>query len=48
MTPAKLATARQLYDGKTHTMEQITEIVGVNQATLYRHLEPTEQQTASA
>jgi DNA invertase Pin-like site-specific DNA recombinase len=43
MTPGKLATARTLYDGKAHTMEQIAEIVGVSRATLYRHLEPIEK-----
>ena len=45
MTPGKLDTGRQLYDSKQHTMEQIAEIVGVSRATLYRHLEPAEQQT---
>jgi len=45
MTPGKLDTARQLYDSKEHTMEQIAEIVGVSRARLYRHLEPAEQQT---
>ena len=45
MTPGKLDTARQLYDSKQHTMEQIAEIVGVSRARLYRHLEPAEQQT---
>jgi len=39
MTPGKLATARQLYGGKAHTMAQIAEIVGVSRATLYRALE---------
>jgi DNA invertase Pin-like site-specific DNA recombinase len=47
MTPAKLATARQLYDGKAHTVEQIAEIVGVSRATLYRHLEPVNQPVSS-
>lgn len=47
LTPGKLATARQLYDGKQHTMAQIAEIVGVSRATLYRHLEP-EQATAGS
>jgi DNA invertase Pin-like site-specific DNA recombinase len=43
MTPGKLATARQLYEGKEHTMAQIAEIIGVSRATLYRHLEPDTQ-----
>lgn len=48
MTSSKLATARTLYNGKAHTMEQIAEIVGVSRATLYRHLEPVEQAGARA
>ena len=48
MTPAKLTTARQLYDAKKHTVVQIAEIVGVSRATLYRHLEPDEQTGAGA
>lgn len=48
LTPAKLATARQLYEAKAHTMEQIAEIVGVSRATLYRRLEPTGQAAAGA
>jgi DNA invertase Pin-like site-specific DNA recombinase len=47
MTPGKLVTARQLYDAKAHTMEQIAEIVGVSRATLYRHLEPNNQRVAT-
>lgn len=37
LTPRKLATARQLYDARTHTVEQIAEVVGVSRSTLYRH-----------
>jgi DNA invertase Pin-like site-specific DNA recombinase len=39
MTPAKLATARQLVDAGEHTITEIAGIVGVGRATLYRHLE---------
>jgi DNA invertase Pin-like site-specific DNA recombinase len=39
MTPQKLATARQMYDSKQHTMAVIADTVGVSRATLYRHLE---------
>jgi DNA invertase Pin-like site-specific DNA recombinase len=38
VTPAKLATARKLYDAKEHTMAEIAEIVGVPRSTLYKHL----------
>lgn len=37
MTPAKLATARALYDGRAHTLGQIAAVVGVSRTTLYRH-----------
>ncbi|MGH2884180.1 MAG: recombinase family protein [Solirubrobacteraceae bacterium] len=47
MTPGKLATAWQLYEGKAHTVAQIAEIVGVSRATLYRHLEPNAQPVAT-
>jgi AcrR family transcriptional regulator len=39
----RAAAARQLYDGKAHTMAQIAAIVGVSRETLYRHWEPAEQ-----
>lgn len=42
MTPHKLATARQLYNGKQHTLGQIAAVVGVSRTTLYRHLEQKE------
>ncbi len=38
LTPAKLATARALYDQRQHTVAQIAEIVGVTRSTIYRHL----------
>jgi DNA invertase Pin-like site-specific DNA recombinase len=40
LTPVKLATARQLYDAKAHTVAEIAEIVGVARSTLYRALTP--------
>jgi len=42
MTPGKLATARQLYDGREHTVAQIAGIIGVSRATVHRALaDPT-------
>jgi len=41
LTPAKLRTARQLYDSREHTVQEIADIVGVGRSTLYRAL--TEQ-----
>ena len=38
MTPAKAATARQLYDAREHTVAQIAEIVGVSRSTVHRAL----------
>lgn len=38
LTPAKLATARKLYDSKEHTVAEIADIVGVGRSTLYRQL----------
>lgn len=38
MTPAKLATARQLYDGREHTVAQIADIIGVSRSTVHRAL----------
>ncbi|OLT12270.1 DNA invertase [Pseudonocardia sp. CNS-139] len=38
LTPAKLATARQLYDAKERTVADIADIVGVGRSTLYRAL----------
>lgn len=39
LTPATLATARQLYDAKDKTVAEIAEIVGVARSTLYRAFE---------
>jgi DNA invertase Pin-like site-specific DNA recombinase len=38
MTPDKLAVARQLYDGKEHTLEAIAATIEVSRSTLHRHL----------
>lgn len=41
MTDKKLAVAREMYDSKRHTLQQIADVVGVSRATLYRHLGDT-------
>ena len=38
MTPEKIAVARQMYDSKEFTVEQIAKTVGVSRMSLYRHL----------
>ncbi len=38
MAPAKLATARKLYDTQEHTVAQIAEIIGVSRSTVHRAL----------
>jgi DNA invertase Pin-like site-specific DNA recombinase len=38
MTPAKLATARRLREGREHTLEEIAGVIGVSWSTLARHL----------
>jgi DNA invertase Pin-like site-specific DNA recombinase len=40
MTPEKLAVARQMYEGRGHTLAAIGAVVGVSRSTLYRHLGP--------
>ena len=47
MTQAKLATARQLYDTKTHTVAQIAEIIGVSRSTVHRTLADQPVETAT-
>jgi DNA invertase Pin-like site-specific DNA recombinase len=41
MTPDKVRVARQLYDARELTVEQIAETIGVSRKTVYRHLEPS-------
>ncbi|MCA1677352.1 MAG: helix-turn-helix domain-containing protein [Actinobacteria bacterium] len=48
MTPAKLTTARQMYDSKHYTVEQIAETIGVSRARVYQHLGIEQTQTASS
>jgi DNA invertase Pin-like site-specific DNA recombinase len=38
MSPQKLAVARQLHEGRQHTVAAIAEMLGVSRATIYRHL----------
>jgi DNA invertase Pin-like site-specific DNA recombinase len=38
MTADKIKVARQLYDAKDLTVEQIAKTIGVSRKTIYRHL----------
>ena len=38
MPPDKVATARQMYESKTYTVEAIAKVLGVSRASIYRHL----------
>jgi DNA invertase Pin-like site-specific DNA recombinase len=38
MTPVKMKIARQLYDAKELTVEEIARTLGVSRKTIYRHL----------
>jgi DNA invertase Pin-like site-specific DNA recombinase len=38
MSPQKVAVARQLHEGRRHTVAAIAEMLGVSRATIYRHL----------
>jgi DNA invertase Pin-like site-specific DNA recombinase len=46
MSAEKLAAARALRDARELTMEEIALLLGVSQATLYRHLAVHESSTA--
>ena len=39
MTPDKIKVARQLYEAKELTVEEIARTIGVSRKTVYRHLE---------
>lgn len=38
MTAAKTKAARQMHDAREHTVEEISETLGVSRASLYRAL----------
>ena len=38
LTPRQVALARQMYDSREHTVEQIAETFNVTRSTIYRHL----------
>ena len=40
MTDDKIKLARQLYDAREHTVEQIAKALGVSRKTIYRYLAP--------
>ena len=40
MTPDKIKIARQMYEGREHTVEAIAKTLGVSRKTVYRHLDP--------
>jgi hypothetical protein len=39
MTAQKVALARQMYDTREHTVAAIARTLGVNRASIYRHLD---------
>ncbi|MET7297816.1 helix-turn-helix domain-containing protein [Embleya sp. NPDC005575] len=39
MTETQIQPARQMYDAKTHTVQEIADAFNVGRATIYRHLE---------
>jgi DNA invertase Pin-like site-specific DNA recombinase len=41
MTPSKIKMARQMYDSREHTVQEIAQTVGVSRKTVYRHLQET-------
>ena len=38
LTPAQAAHAQQLYDARTHTVQQIADLLKVPRSTIYGHL----------
>lgn len=38
MTPQKIRVARQMYDAREHTVDEIAQTLGVSRKTIYRHL----------
>lgn len=43
LSPGQVAHARQLYDARQHTVQQIAELLGVDRRTIYRSLERAEK-----
>jgi DNA invertase Pin-like site-specific DNA recombinase len=43
----KVEMAQRLYADKSNSIEQICELLGVSRATLYRYIEPEDQQKVS-
>jgi DNA invertase Pin-like site-specific DNA recombinase len=41
MTPQKVKVAREMYEAREHTVEEIAQTIGVSRKTVYRHLEET-------
>ncbi|HXZ74010.1 MAG TPA: recombinase family protein [Streptosporangiaceae bacterium] len=41
MTPTRVEQARQMYDSRRYTVQQIADAFGVTRPTIYRHLTPT-------
>ena len=39
MTPAKITAARQMYDAREHTVDEIARALEVSRATIYRALD---------
>jgi DNA invertase Pin-like site-specific DNA recombinase len=39
MTKAKAQTAREMYDSKRYTLQQIADTIGVGRSTIYRYLD---------
>lgn len=43
LSPEQVAHARQLYDARQHTVQQIASLLGVDRRTVYRSLERAEK-----
>ncbi len=43
LSPGQVAHARQLYDARQHTVQQIADLLGVDRRTIYRSLQRQQQ-----